>query len=250
MIEDITSKFGNMSETEFDKKINTPSSDLEYFNKFHKPLVERAIKRNKENPINLLDVACGYCHELNFLKDNEKVILWGLDISDKVLSVARKNLPRAKLITYDVRKDSLPFELGSMDVAIAVNAVVYCPDHMLKTLYDAIKKDGEVALNFRDYKNPYNRPFYQYYLDDGGEVYDQILKVGNQEFILKVLDYRKYRDKTIRNLDRQAYFQGRNDIERFIRTMGFEIVEHQPFNFKSPVNPDNQMDVYLLRKSS
>lgn len=63
------------------------------------------------------------------------------------------------------------------------------------------------------------------------------------------LDYRECDDPMIRNLQIQRYFKSRNEIELFIANCGFEIEAYKPFHFASPVNPDNEIDVYTLRKS-
>jgi len=247
MVDQIVGLFGGIPEGFYREKINTPSKSQVYFDTFHKPMIERVIARNRGKPINLLCVAPGHGYELDFLKDNQNVNLYGLDISLKVLSDStKKRLPDVGLIAADVRNS--PIKVESMDAVIAVNAVVYAPEYMLKVVYDSLKKDSEAVVNFRDYNNSYNKAFYKFYLADGGKVYDQIMTFNSQSFTLKVLDYRSCRDEIIRNLDRQIYFQGKKDIEMVINALGFKIIEHKPFHFKSFANSDNEMDVYLLKK--
>jgi hypothetical protein len=123
---------------------------------------------------------------------------------------------------------------------------------MLKTLFRALKPGGKCAVNFRVYGNKFNEPFYQYYLNDGGQILNQTLTVTNgdrtETFALKVLDYRQCSEKKIRNLDRQIYFQSESDIERLIDVVGFSVENHKKFHFQSPVNPDNEIDVFTLQK--
>ena len=248
MVDKIESQFGKLTEGEYTSKINTPSKYPLYFDRFHKPLVDRALERNRGQPISLVGIACGYGHELDFLKDRRDVNLWGIDISDTVLIEARKRLPNAQLLNHDVRNGQLPYKSESMDAAIAVNAVVYSPEDMLRTMHQSLKPNREAVVNFRNFNNEYNHPFYEHYLSDGATITDQELRIGKESFILKVLDYRTCRDEKMRSLDRQVYFQSTDDIERFIKTVEFEIVAHDTFHFKSPVNPNNEMDVYTIRK--
>lgn len=248
MDDKINSNFGGLNEEEYTSRINTPSKSSLYFEKFHKPLVNRAKGRNDGKPISLVDIACGYAHELDFIKGDLGVNLLGVDISDKVLVEARKRLPQAKFFTYDVRRCSLPYDRASIDAAIAVNAVVYCPDDMLGVIFESLKPNGEAVVNFKNFSNPYNRPFYEFYVADGGVISDQELKIGDEKFALKVLDYQNCREEKVRLLDRQVYFQSTADICRFIMVMGFEVVSHQTFHFRSPANPDNEMDVYTIKK--
>ena len=125
----------------------------------------------------------------------------------------------------------------------------YCPDSILATIFRSLKPDGEAVVNFRNFNNHFNRPFYDYYEADGATLAEQRITIGNQPFQLKVLDYNQCGDEKTRVLDRQVYFQGIDDIEWFIRASGFEIVTHEPFHFRSPANPDNEIDVYTIRKS-
>lgn len=247
MKNNINSNFDRIPEEAYKARINTPSRSRAYFESFHLPLVNKAVSRNGGTPINMLDVACGYCHELDFLADNPSVRLFGIDIAEDVLNSARRRLPKAKLITADVR--NYPKTEEPMDVAIGVNAVVYHPQHMLRVMHDSLKGNGEAAVNFRDFNNPLNRQFYRYYLSCGATLNDETATLAGQSFALKVLDYRQCADALIKNLDRQMYLQGRDDIERLIRHAGFEATGHEAFRFSSPANPENEMDVYTLRKS-
>ena len=111
----INPNFSMLSEGEYIHSINTPSMSVLYFNNFHAPLVERALKRNDIHQISLVDIACGYAHELDFLKDNPNVNLFGVDISDIVLAEARKRLPNARLLQHDVQNGELHYDAASMD---------------------------------------------------------------------------------------------------------------------------------------
>ena len=245
---DAQSHYELLGEKGYVSMINTPSKDPAYYEMFHKPLLERAKARTQNMPISLVDVACGYCHELDFIQADKDIEVWGVDISNKVLDEARRRLPQARLVEHDVRRDKLPYQEGSIDAAIAVNAVVYSPQDMLNFIFRSLKPGGEAVVNFRNSSNPFNAPFYNHYVSDGATIKEEEVMVGNEKFTLKVLDCNTCKDEKIKALDKQVYFQNESDIERFIRTMGFNMANHQKFHFKSPVNPDNEMDVYTIAK--
>ncbi|GEM_PF-3218124 len=240
----ITPKYSTFSRRDYEQKINSPSKSKDYFKKFHLPLLEHA-SQHSDRPI-VLDIACGHAHELQFF-DPSQTVLIGIDVSGPTLSAAKRRLPEVSFIKADVRDFKLP---GCADVALAVNAVVYVPDLMVSTLADSLSPHGRASINFRDVKNPHNKPFYDHYLKDGASISPFILEVGREKFTLQVLDYRECGDEKIRSLDRQMYFQGVDDMVRFLEISGLRIISHTPFHFSSPVNPDNEIDVFILERHS
>ncbi len=238
----ITPKYSVFSRGDYERKINSPSKSEAYFKKFHLPLLEHS-SQHRDRPI-VLDVACGHAHEMAFF-DPSQAVLIGVDLSGPTLVAAKRRLPEVSFIQADVRDFKLP---NCADVAIAVNAVVYVPDLMVSTLADSLTNHGRAAVNFRNMNNPHNKPFYDHYLRDGASMSPLILKVEGEEFTLQVLDYRGCGDKKIRSLDRQMYFQSVDDIVRFLEISGLRIISHTPFHFSSPVNPDNEIDVFTLER--
>ena len=71
---------------------------------------------------------------------------------------------------------------------------------------------------------------------------------------MKVLDYTQCvnndgtPDNQIRQLAQQIYFESVDDAKKLIEAVGFEQTGHEQFEFSSPVNPNNQIDVFVLRK--
>jgi SAM-dependent methyltransferase len=77
--------------------------------------VMELIRATKPNAKNVLELGCGTGSILQRLQDAYKVS--GLDISEKMLSVARKKVPRSKLF----RQDMVDFRIdGRFDVIICV----------------------------------------------------------------------------------------------------------------------------------
>ena len=249
-----TGFYRQMDAQAYRETINTPARNPEYFARFHKPMVERA-KQKFGTPVHVLDIACGPAFELDFLKDDKDLRLIASDISPKILEEARSRIGNnAVFFEMDARSPEL--RLNSIEAGILVNAVIYIPDKMLETMFKALRPGGECAVNFRLYDNPYNRPLFDHHVQRNGKIIDQELNVkGRTEpFRMKTLDHAERitedgtPDEKIRGLGQQTYFQSIADVEELIRLIGFEIVEHSKFNFASPANPDNQIDVFILRK--
>lgn len=60
--------------------------------------------------------------------------------------------------------------------------------------------------------------------------------------------FKDYDDGRVIGLGSQLFFQGIEDIQKLIKIVGFEIVEHTPFQYESPTNTNNETDVYSLKK--
>lgn len=100
-------------------------------------------KYNKNSNIRVLDVGCG---EGYFLKCLEKWFpyaeLFGIDISDDRLKVAKEKLNRAKLIRHDAH--ILPFPDKFFDVVSALQLLEHLqrPNIFLKEVNRVVKGDG------------------------------------------------------------------------------------------------------------
>jgi len=253
MTEDINPQFGELTEQDYTSRINTPAKSREYFETFHKPLVDEAKAASEDGKARVVDIACGPAHELDFLKDDPDVVLYGVDLSiGQLIEGSRERLRGVHLVAGDVT--NFPFKEGFADVGIALNAMIYKPAEMLKALKHSLRPGGKGAVNFRNFSNPNNQAFYDFYLRQGGQIYDEelVVRIGEREekFNLKVVDYRNCADEKIRSLDRQVYFTSEEDIERLIRFVGLEISSHSKFSFASPANPNNEINVYTLRKAT
>lgn len=174
---------------------------------------------------------------------SEIIVVTPEDLQRELIrALARGNV----LVAADVR-NMTTLKPGFADAGIALNAMVYEPLAMLKALRACLKPGAPASVNFRNSSNPYNNPFYQFYLDDGGEIQDGEIEVGGRKLATRVLDYRNCGDKTIRALDRQTYLTNIDDMRTLIESARFQIERQQPFHFASPSNPDNEIDVFSLR---
>jgi hypothetical protein len=239
----ISLKFSVSPNRDHARKINSPSRSPEYFRRFHKPLVEEVLSM-KESAV-VLDVACGHAHELKFFED-PRLVIFGVDVSQPTLDSARRDLPSVIFMHADVRHGA--FLSNTIDIGIAVNAVVYVPDAMLGFLRASLVTGGRAAVNFRDASNPLNKPFFDHFLVDGGSVSLSVLKVAREEFQLRVLDYNLCNDMEVRNLGRQVFLQSVDDMVRLMDTVGLNVISHEQFRFASPANPENELDVFIVEK--
>ena len=103
----------------------------------------------------VLDIGCGngrlyqlFTQNTRFI-ENDTIIYVGLDISEKLIEIAKDKYPECKFVVGDMRE--LPFEENSFDVAFNLVAFHHLPDResQLKALQEVnrvMKKGGKVIL--------------------------------------------------------------------------------------------------------
>ncbi|MCX6770925.1 MAG: methyltransferase domain-containing protein [Candidatus Micrarchaeota archaeon] len=228
--------------------ISSPSQSQVYFNSFHKPMVESLLLKFRA-PIRLLSAACGFGDELEFFKGDGRVVLTGIDISRKMLAVARKNIPNGTFKCVNLSK-SRPKE-NSFEGAIAVNAMIYS-DSMVKIgtyMHSSLVEGGMATINFRDSRKPENIPFFEDCIRNGCQDIVVPMVVNKNRFLLRVMDFTSRKD-TNSNLGQQAFFQSCRDMEGFLSLIGFEIVSHETYTYESSENKNNSTEVYSLVKAN
>lgn len=236
-------------EIEYDRSINTPSKSPTYYRAFHEPLITEAKSQTSNGKVVVLNVACGPGNEFEFMENDPTLRLIGFDISPELIRQGQDRFrgkpAKADFVVADTKQP--PIADNSVDVGIAVNAVIYSPDAVLDTLHHALKKGGKCAVNFRVFGNEFNKPFYNTQIERGATLEDEELDVNGEKFRLKVFNYATH--ATLPQLGKQVYFTSEEDIERFIAAKGFVIDKHGKFHFPSPDNPNNEVEVYTLQKS-
>lgn len=197
----------------------------------------------------VLNVACGPGNEFEFMQNDSALRLVGFDISPELIKQAQdkyKGKPaNADFIIGDIKNP--PIAENTVDVGVAVNAVIYSPDAVLDTLHRTLREGGECAVNFRVYGNKFNDPFYDTQIKRGAKLEDEEIVVNGEKFKLKVVNYATH--ESLPQLERQVYFTSEEDIERFVAAKGFAIDKHGKFHYASPDNEDNEVEVYTLRKA-
>lgn len=164
--------------------------------KFVAPMYDEIIDRIMDaNPKKLLDVGCGTGNVLMKLNSNEDLCLYGLDISEKMIETAKKNLGnKAELKVGD--SEYMPWEDDSFDV-IVCNASFHHypnPEKVLLEMKRVLKSNGTLIIGDPTAPVILRQALNRYY------------KVSNNG------DYRIYSEK---------------EIQRLLMKCGFE-----PFNFK------------------
>lgn len=164
--------------------------------KFVAPMYDEIIQRIlNANPKKILDIGCGTGNVLIRLESNKDFKLYGLDISEKMIKIAKKNLKdRAELKVGD--SEYIPWEDNSFD-AIVCNASFHHypnPEKVLLEMKRVLKNTGTLIIG-----DPTGPLVIRQMLN----LYCQLSNKG---------DYRIYSKK---------------EMERLLIKCGFE-----PFNFK------------------
>ncbi len=133
------------SRSAFDKIASNYSESHD--GKFVEPMYEEVIKRILElKPRNILDVGCGPGSVLVHLK-NKNIGLHGLDISEKMIEEAEKNLGQ----DVDLRvgdSESMPWLDNSFDIILCNASFHHYPNPLksLKEMKRLLKKDGVLII--------------------------------------------------------------------------------------------------------
>ena len=113
-----------------------------------KPLLLKFLKYLPKNS-KVLDLGCGAGIPVSkFLVDNGCKVT-GIDFSDGMLKLARKNVPAAKFIKMDITK--IKFKENSFDGVISFYAIIHIPRNyhskIYKDLHKILKPDGILFAN-------------------------------------------------------------------------------------------------------
>ena len=113
----------------------------------------KKLLKNK-NYDTLLDVGCGTGYLFELINNN-KSKYYGLDISEKMLEMAKnKNIPNTEYVNATAEK--LPYADGSMDVVTCVQSFHHYPypDEAIREVYRVLKPDGIYILSDTGISNP------------------------------------------------------------------------------------------------
>ena len=97
----------------------------------------------------VLDVGCGAGIPTGKYLVNRGLKVTGIDISDTMLEMARKNVPEADFINKDM--NTLDFKKNSFDGIISVYALFHVPKNnhpnIFKQFFEILKPDGILLIN-------------------------------------------------------------------------------------------------------
>ncbi|MFX0105502.1 MAG: class I SAM-dependent methyltransferase [Candidatus Hodarchaeota archaeon] len=116
-------------------------------NKFNNELEEFASLLS--NNAHVLDVGCGAGIPTAKFLTERGIQVTGIDLSDKMLSLARENVPSAEFIKMDINK--LEFNENTFDGIISVYTLFHVPKEkhfeIFKKFYKILKSDGIILIN-------------------------------------------------------------------------------------------------------
>lgn len=138
--------FKENSKVNFNKQAEVYDEDGD--GKFVAPMYDEIINRIMcLNPKKLLDIGCGTGNVLMRINMNEDLSLYGLDISEKMIETAKKNLGnKAELKVGD--SEYLPWEDNSFDVIVCNASFHHYPDpeKVLLEMKRVLKKNGTLII--------------------------------------------------------------------------------------------------------
>lgn len=211
-------------------------------------MIERAKAANTIRPITVFALACGHGDELAFFAEDPDIKIVGLDSSPQSIASAEARYPQSQFIVGD--SEDPPSTLkGTAQAAIAVNAMIYKPDHMLRALWETLQAGSECSVNFRLPNTAGNQEFVAFCKSLGTEIKLTQVRFANTDFPVTVFDYSRCPDPQYRALGQQMYLTSAADIDALIQLSGFEIVSSNPFLFTSHKQIKNETVVFRLRKA-
>ncbi len=247
--------YKHMSPDSYREKINTPARNEDYFWRYNQPMVERA-KLKFGSPIHIIDIACGPADELDYFKDDKDVKFIVTDISPDILPHVRDRLgPQVSAFASDANHPAVKENIA--EAGILLNAMIYTPDKMLETMYTALKPGAQCSVNFRIYSLNQNI-FRMFNKKAQGQTFNRDLRVQtktrSKTFSVKVIDFSTAMSKdgspdiALRQVGQQMYFKSIKDVEELIKMIGFKVIEHSKFEYKSPTKINASVDVLIIEK--
>ncbi len=110
-----------------------------------KPLIDKVVNLVSVKKPKFLDAGCGMGRTLKYLLDKKipEEDIFGVDISDEMLSIAKKNVPQVKTLKSDLTKLKLN---EKFDVIICTHVLHYLGEEdfkkTLRNFYKLLKKGG------------------------------------------------------------------------------------------------------------
>jgi ubiquinone/menaquinone biosynthesis C-methylase UbiE len=152
--------------------VETLKENLKFFNKVAKfydlinfwfeSVILRLLKEVKiKNNSTILDAGCGTGSFLNILSKNKTLKLYGIDVSRKMLEIAKKKLKnRAKLSLTPVEKIDYK---NKFDYIFSIIAMHHYSDQeeAIKNFYQSLKNNGKLIILDVDLGKSLNRVFHR-----------------------------------------------------------------------------------------
>lgn len=110
------------------------------------------LKQYLKEDIKILDLGCGSGRMIKFLKSYIKNFEYiGIDFSEKLILIAKKEFPEYKFIKLDILKKQLPFENNYFDLVLLIAVLHHIPSKnhrilILKEVKRVLKQDGVLFM--------------------------------------------------------------------------------------------------------
>lgn len=144
----------------------------------------------------ILDVGCGTGKISSmFLNDNK---VYGVDISSKILNIAKKRGIITRQINLD--KQKMPFNNRNFDIIFLFDTLehVFLPEKLLKDCYRLLKTNGELYLtthNVADSENLANE--YDLSLFEVRKLIQLLQKIGFKKIVIHGWSWNEPKNKTL-----------------------------------------------------
>jgi SAM-dependent methyltransferase len=122
-------------------------------------------------PSRVLDIACGTGRIAGFVSNRAPAIsVTGIDISDSMLSVARREYPQVEFLHADLREDSDSIKPGSFDLVTAFRFFANADANLRQSVADRVTELVGTSgwLLFNNHRNFWSVPYIATRLIEGG----------------------------------------------------------------------------------
>jgi ubiquinone/menaquinone biosynthesis C-methylase UbiE len=179
------------------KVFNKVAKSYDLTNFWFKIILLRLIKEVKiKNNSTILDAGCGTGSLLKILSKNKTLKLYGIDVSPKMLEIAKKKLKdRAKLSLIPVEKIHYRNKFDYVFSIIAMHHY-YDQEKAIKNFYKSLKSKGKVVILDVDFGKNLNAIL--------SRMHRAIVKINSKKEIYEVL--KKYKFKNIKQKRVFAFF--------------------------------------------
>lgn len=128
----------------------------------------KSVRLNKKAVV--LDAGCGSGNLLALLEKRKDLRLYGIDISEGMLEIAREKTRKSKILNLSVLSLSKKFKKEFFDYIFVIDAFHHFPDHkkVLKRFYGLLKRNGRLIVTDVDFGYFFN---YFFHLLEPGNVW-------------------------------------------------------------------------------
>lgn len=122
-----------------------------------------------KNEDKVLDLGCGNGRLYQAFKE-KKITYLGIDFSEELLKIAKKNYPQGKFLLADITEEKTYKKIGTFDICFCIAVLYHLPSptlqlKVLKNVYQVLKEEGILVLSVW---NLWNKNFWLLHLKQLG----------------------------------------------------------------------------------